>query len=60
VDAQQRVFDLPVEAVGPAKNLRWLGQVTVRLTEELSGAGDLGVTVTVRGAESNKVTLRVN
>ncbi len=60
VDAQQRVFDLPVEGVGGAKNLSWLGQVTVRLPEALSGAGDLGVTVNVRGAESNKVALRVN
>ncbi len=60
VDAQQRVFDLPVEAVGGAKNLSWLGQVTVRLPEELSGAGDVTVTVNVRGAESNGVTLRVN
>jgi hypothetical protein len=60
VDSQQRVFDLPVEAVGGAKNLSWLGQVTVRLPEELAGAGDVTVTVNVRGAESNGVTLRVN
>jgi hypothetical protein len=60
VDSQQRAFDLPVEGVGGAKNLSWLAQVTVRLPAELSGAGDLGVSVTVRGAESNQVTLRVN
>jgi len=60
VDSQQRVFDLPVEDVGPAKNLSWLEQVTVRLPPELSGAGDLSVSVTVRGVESNKATLRVN
>ncbi|MCA1620508.1 MAG: hypothetical protein LC795_14605 [Acidobacteria bacterium] len=60
VDSRQRVFDLPVEGVGGAKNLSWLEQVTVRLPSELSGAGDLSVTVTVRGAESNAATLRVN
>jgi hypothetical protein len=60
VDPQQRAFDLPVEAVGGVKNLSWLAQVTVRLPPELSGAGDVSVTVTVRGVESNKVTLRVN
>ena len=60
VDSQQRVFDLPVEGVGGAKDLSWLAQVTVRLPSELSGAGDLSVTVTVRGVESNAVTLRVN
>jgi hypothetical protein len=60
VDSQQRVFDLPVEGVAGAKNLSWLAQVTVRLPPELSGSGDVSVSVTVRGAESNKVTLRVN
>ena len=60
VDSQQRVFDLPVEAVGGAKDLSWLAQVTALLPAELSGAGDVSVSVTVRGAESNKATLRVN
>jgi hypothetical protein len=60
VDAQQRAYELPVEAVGGAKNLSWLEQVTVRLPPELAGAGDVSVSVTVRGVESNKATLRVN
>lgn len=60
VDSQQRVFDLPVEAVGGAKNLSWLAQVNALLPAELSGAGDLSVSVTVRGVESNKAILRVN
>jgi hypothetical protein len=58
--AGHRVFDLAVEGVGGAKNLSWLGQVTVRLPPELAGAGDVTVTVTVRGVESNGVTLRVD
>ena len=58
-DSQHRVFDLPVEAVGRVKNLTWMSKVTVRLPDELSGAGDINVAVTVRGAESNKSTLRV-
>lgn len=60
VDSQHRVFDLPVEAVGGVKNLSWLGQVVVRLPPGLSGAGDVSVSVTVRGVESNAVTLKVN
>ncbi|HEX7318625.1 MAG TPA: hypothetical protein VF297_32250 [Pyrinomonadaceae bacterium] len=60
VDSQQRVFNLPVESVGPAQNLSWLEQVNVLLPAELAGAGDLSVTVTVRGVESNAATLRVN
>src|ERR1044072_5286826 len=59
VDSQQRVFDLPVEGVGGAKNFSWLAQVVVRLPIELSGAGELNVSVTVRGVESNKARLRV-
>jgi hypothetical protein len=58
--AGHRVFDLPVEGVGRANNLSWLRQVTVRLPEELAGAGDVTVTVSVRGVESNGVTLRVD
>lgn len=60
VDSQQRAFDLPVESVGGARNLSWLAQVNVLLPAELSGAGDLSVSVIVRGVESNKATLRVN
>lgn len=59
-DSQGHVFDLPVEAVGRVKNLSWMSQVTVRLSDALAGAGDLNVTVTVRGAQSNKATLHVN
>ncbi|MET0624803.1 MAG: hypothetical protein ABW250_17780 [Pyrinomonadaceae bacterium] len=58
--AGHRVFDLAVESAGGAKNLSWLRQVTVRLPAELSGAGDVTVTVTVSGVESNGVTLRVD
>ena len=48
-----------VEGGGGVKNLSWLAQVTVLLPAELTGAGDVTVSVTVRGVESNKVTLRV-
>jgi hypothetical protein len=60
VDSQQRVFDLPVESVGGAKNLSWVEQVAVLLPTQLAGAGDVEVSVTVRGVESNKAPLRVN
>ena len=60
VDSQQLVYNLPVEAVGGAKTFGWLAQVTVILPAELSGAGDLNVTVSVHGVESNAVTFRVD
>ena len=58
-DTQQRLFDLPVEATTPVKNLSWMSQVTVRLPDTLAAAGNLNVTVTVGGKASNKAVLRI-
>ncbi|MBC7931320.1 MAG: hypothetical protein H7Z38_12230 [Rubrivivax sp.] len=58
-NAQHVFFDLPVEAVGRVKNLSWMAQVTVRLPDELNEAGDVSVSVSVRGVESNKATVRI-
>ena len=58
-DAQQHVTALPVEATGPAKNISWVSQVTVRIPDTLAGAGNLNVSVTVRGKVSNKAPLRI-
>ena len=57
-DAQQHLFDLPVEATARVKNLTWMSQVTVRLPDALT-AGELNVRVKVRGKESNAVPLRI-
>jgi len=58
-DAQQHLFDLPCEATARVRNLSWMSQVTVRLPDSLAGAGDLNVTVRVRGVVSNKAALRI-
>lgn len=58
-DTQQHVFALPVEAIGQAKNLSWMSQVTVRVPDTLAGAGELNVSVTVHGKVSNKAPLRI-
>ncbi len=58
-DGQQHVFNLPCEAAVRVNNLSWMSQVTVRLPDALVGAGDLNVSVSVRGVASNKATLRV-
>jgi len=58
-DTQQRVFNLPCEATTRVKNLSWMSQVTVRLPDTLVGAGDLNVSVAVRGMVSNKAPLRI-
>jgi len=58
-DSQQRLFDLPVEATARSKSFRWMSQVTVRLPDTLAGAGELKVSVQVRGLVSNKASIRV-
>ena len=58
-DAQQRLFDLPCEATARVKNLSWMSQVTVRLPDTLAGAGNLNVSVKVRGVVSNKAPIRI-
>ena len=58
-DTQQHVFDLPVEGTASVKNLSWISQVTVRLPDTLAAAGNLNVSVTVRGKVSNKAPLRI-
>ena len=58
-DVQQRVFNLPCEGTGRATNLSWLSQVTVRLPDTLA-AGELNVSVTVRGVRSNGAPLRLD
>lgn len=58
-DSQQRAFALPVEFVGGVPNFDWLTQVNVRLPEGLSGAGDLRVSLTLRGETSNKLLIRL-
>ncbi len=59
-DAQQRVFDLPCEATGRVRNVGWMSQITVRLPDALAGAGNVNVSVTVRGQVSNKAPIQID
>ncbi|MFL6231263.1 MAG: hypothetical protein ACJ741_21020 [Pyrinomonadaceae bacterium] len=58
-DSQHRLFPLAVEFVGKLPNFEWLTQVNVLLPAELEGAGDVRVSVSVRGAESNGALVSV-
>ena len=58
-DSQQRLFDLPCEATGRVKNLSWMSQVTCRVPDGLVLAGEVNVSVKVRGVVSNKAPLRI-
>ncbi|HEX7334109.1 MAG TPA: hypothetical protein VF290_21565 [Pyrinomonadaceae bacterium] len=58
-DSQQRVFPLTVEFAGKVPGVDGLTQITVRLTDELENAGDIRVSVRVRGVQSNTVLIKV-
>ena len=58
-DTQQRLFNLPCEATGRVKNLRWMSQVTCRLPDTILGAGNVNASVRVRGMVSNKAPIQI-
>jgi uncharacterized protein (TIGR03437 family) len=58
-DSQQTVYPLIVEYVGNVSNLNWLAQINVRLPENLANAGNVLVSIKVRGVQSNKVVVGI-
>ena len=59
-DSGQTIYPLTVEYVGKVPNFDWLTQVNVRLPDGLVGSRDVLVSVSLRGAASNKVIVRIN
>jgi hypothetical protein len=59
-DTQHQVYQLPVEAVTEVPNFKWISQVTVKLTDELQGRGNLAFRVKLRGLPSNQLPISVN
>ncbi|MDQ3802620.1 MAG: hypothetical protein M3416_02035 [Acidobacteriota bacterium] len=58
-DSRHRLFPLPVEFVGKVPNFDWLTQITVSLPDELEGAGDVWVSVSLRGVSSNRALIKI-
>lgn len=58
-DAQHNIIPLQVEFVGRSTTFSWLTQVNVKLSEELDSAGDVRVSITLRGFESNKALVSI-
>ena len=58
-DAQQTVYPLLVEYVGNTPNQNWLAQINVRLPDNLANAGNVLVSIKVRGVQSNKVLVSI-
>ena len=58
-DSQQAVYPLVVEYVGNVPNQPWMAQIVVLLPEKLANAGDVLVSINVRGLQSNKVLVSI-
>ena len=58
-DSRSRIHSLDVEFVGKIQTLDWLTQVVVSLPDELAQAGDVWVSVSLRGQTSNEVLFTV-
>jgi dipeptidyl aminopeptidase/acylaminoacyl peptidase len=59
-DSQQRIYPLTVEYVGQVPGMIWLTQVNVRLPKGLAGAGEVMVSISLRGTASSKARVQVN
>ncbi len=58
-DSQHRLYSLPVEYVGRVPNFDWLTQINVMLPEQLQGAGNVWLSMTVRGEFSNRMMINI-
>ncbi len=58
-DAEHRRYNLQVESVEPVQEQAWLSAVVLRLSDELTTAGDVLVRVSYRGVGSNRVRIGV-
>lgn len=58
-DSQQKIYPMAVEYVGKVPNFDGLLQVVVKIPGEIEGAGDIWVSISVRGVVSNKVLVSI-
>ena len=58
-DSQQRVFPLTVEYAAKVPGLDWLTQINIKLPDALINAGDVWLSISLRGQPSNKVLIRI-
>ena len=56
-DSAHTTYPLVIEYVGKVRRFDWLTQVNVRLPEGLTTGGDVLISITLRGAASNKVVV---
>jgi Tol biopolymer transport system component len=54
------IVNLPVEFVGKVPGFNWLTQVNVKLPNDLVGEGEVLVSVSLRGSQSNRALMNVS
>ncbi|MGI9067136.1 MAG: hypothetical protein ACR2HX_12130 [Pyrinomonadaceae bacterium] len=57
--SDNRIFQLPIEFIGPSGQSYGVDQIIVRLTRELTGAGNVQLTVIIAGQRSNMATIKI-
>jgi len=58
-NALHPLVDLPVEFIGKIPSANWLTQITVRLPDQLNGAGDIQLRISFRGQTSNPGSITI-
>lgn len=58
-DAGHKIYPLKVEYVGKVPGFEWLTQVVIKLPDDSVNAGDVLVSVSLRGAVSNKAIIGI-
>ena len=58
-DVGHKIYPLKAEYVGKVPGFDWLTQVVIRLPDDFLNAGDFFVSVSLRGAASNKVIIGI-
>jgi hypothetical protein len=58
-DIQHRIYQLPLERVMSVPSAGWLTQIVVRLPDELARAGEISISMKLRGISSNQVLVNI-
>jgi len=58
-DSSHRIYSLPVEYVGTVPGFDWMTQIVAKLPDEIANAGDMWLTISLRGAPTNKALVNI-
>jgi hypothetical protein len=59
-DSSHRIYSLPVEYVGALPNIGWITQIVVKLPGDMANAGDVWLTISLRGLSTNKALVSIS